>query len=200
MEGKYIVVGNTLDFKGPLDYLVYENWNNASYFAEVFGAETAAGTPSNAWVARAAKIFKLFHVHSWYGVKDNVSFAQIKVFDLDHTDPASEASLIQAAVTGEDGQSRYTREIYPTSAGLTDGRFENNKLVPIPLQIFNLNNKTVFHGGIAAGGQVGAPHLNATVRVWWETVMVNQTIYYGKIINGTLGAISVAGTNKNRPT
>jgi len=145
--------------------------------------------PEKAWVARAAKIFKVFHVHSWYSVKDNLSFAQIKIYDLDHTDPTSEASLIQAAVTGEDGQSRYTREIYPPEEGLTDGKFENNKLVPIPLQIFNLNNQTVFHGGFNATTgtiTVGAPHLNATVRVWWETVIVNQTIYYGKYINGTL--------------
>ncbi|RLF97913.1 MAG: hypothetical protein DRN49_06755, partial [Thaumarchaeota archaeon] len=179
------------DFTGPLDYLVYTNHNNATYFAEVFGEETDAGTPVNAWVARAAKLFKLFHVHSWYSVKDNLSFAQIKVFDLDHTSPTSEDSLIQAAVTGEDGQSRYTREIYPPEEGLKDGRFENNPYVPIPLQIFNLNNKTVFHGGfpeVATGRYaVGAPHLNATVRVWWETVIVNQTIYYGKYMNGTLG-------------
>ncbi|HDJ66365.1 MAG TPA: hypothetical protein ENF33_01430, partial [Nitrososphaeria archaeon] len=92
---------------GPFDYLNGSNIDLGT-FATIFGNETAEGTPVNAWVAKAAKIFKLFHVHSWYGVKDNLSFAQIKIYDLDHTDPTSEASLIQAAVTGEDGQSRYT--------------------------------------------------------------------------------------------
>ncbi|MEM2182505.1 MAG: hypothetical protein QXK84_07440, partial [Nitrososphaerota archaeon] len=178
---------------GTFDLLDGTGVNLAS-FAKAFNK------PENAWVARAAKIFKLFHVHSWYYVKDNLSFAQIKIYDLDHTDPTSEASLIQAAVTGEDGQSRYTREIYPPEEGLKDGRFENNKLVPIPLQIFNINNKTVFHGGIVEGEEVGAPHLNATVRVWWETVIVNQTIYYGKIINGTLGVEQREGLDKYAPT
>ncbi|RLG03214.1 MAG: hypothetical protein DRN60_01855, partial [Thaumarchaeota archaeon] len=184
---------------GPFDYFNGSNVDLGT-FATIFGNETAEGTPVNAWVAKAAKIFKLFHVHSWYAFKDNLSFAQIKIYDLDHTDPTSEASLIQAAVTGEDGQSRYTREIYPAEEGLADGKFENNKLVPIPLQIFNLNNQTVFHGGIAASQEVGAPHLNATVRVWWETVIVNQTIYYGKIINGTVGATLVDEVEKYMPT
>ncbi|MEM3865754.1 MAG: hypothetical protein QW724_08210, partial [Nitrososphaerota archaeon] len=184
---------------GTFDLLDGDSVNLAS-FAKAFNK------PENAWVARAAKIFKLFHVHSWYDVKDNLSFAQIKIYDLDHTDPTSEASLIQAAVTGQDGQSRYTREIYPPEEGLKDGKFENNKLVPIPLQIFNINNKTVFHGGIVENPSplgdyiVGAPQLNATVRVWWETVIVNQTIYYGRYINGTLGAEQVDGLDKYAPT
>ena len=179
---------NGFNFTGSFDFMTI----NATAFEEVFGNETEDGLPVNAWVAQTAKIFKLFHVHSWYDVKDNLSFAQIKIYDLDHTDPTSERSLIQAAVTGEDGQSRYTREIYPPEEGLKGGNFENNKLVPIPLQIFNIANKTVFHGGFVddptiAGTQyiVGAPHLNVTVRVWWETVIVNQTIYYGKMYNTT---------------
>jgi len=187
---------STSNASGSFDYLNGSKVNLGS-FAKAFNK------PENAWVARAAKIFKVFHVHSWYSVKDNLSFAQIKIYDLDHTDPTSEASLIQAAVTGEDGQSRYTREIYPPEEGLTDGKFENNKLVPIPLQIFNLNNQTVFHGGFNATTgpiTVGAPHLNATVRVWWETVIVNQTIYYGKYINGTLGAAPSCELNKYAPT
>ncbi|MEM4005348.1 MAG: hypothetical protein QXM43_06915, partial [Desulfurococcaceae archaeon] len=79
---------------GTFDVLAGDSVNLAS-FSKVFNK------PENAWVAHAAKIFKLFHVHSWYDVKDNLSFAQIKIYDLDHTDPTSEASLIQAAVTGE---------------------------------------------------------------------------------------------------
>ncbi|RLI44216.1 hypothetical protein DRO64_04385, partial [Candidatus Bathyarchaeota archaeon] len=194
----YADKGNGFNFTGPFDFMTI----NASAFAKVFGNETEDGLPVNAWVAQAAKIFKLFHVHSWYDVTDVVPFAQIKVYDLDHTDPTSEASLIQAAVTGEDGQSRYTREIYPPEEGLADGKFENNKLVPIPLQIFNLDNKTVFHGGFNATIgviTVGAPHLNATVRVWWETVIVNQTIYYGKVINGSLTPSYVDTVEKYMP-
>jgi len=186
---------------GPFDYLNGSNVDLGT-FATIFGNETEEGHPVNAWVARAAKMFKLFHVHSWYDVKDNLSFAQIKIYDLDHTDPTSEASLIQAAVTGEDGQSRYTREIYPPEEGLTDGRFENNHLVPIPLQIFNLDNQTVYHGGIyspGSGGAIGAPKLNATVRVWWETVIVNQTIYYGWTYNGTGNWADPGALGKNAP-
>ena len=63
IEGGFESVADVTEFTGPLDYLVYTNHNNATYFAEVFGEETDAGTPVNAWVARAAKIFKLFHVH-----------------------------------------------------------------------------------------------------------------------------------------
>ena len=159
-EDSYIVGGvGDFDFigvnTGPFDVLNGSSVNLGS-FAKAFNK------PENAWVARAAKIFKVFHVHSWYDVKDNLSFAQIKIYDLDHTDPTSEASLIQAAITGEDGQSRYTREIYPPEEGLTGGKFENNKLVPIPLQIFNLNNQTVFHGGINGEGAVGGPYEGRT--------------------------------------
>ncbi|MEM2495911.1 MAG: hypothetical protein QW048_03515, partial [Nitrososphaerota archaeon] len=181
---------------GPFDILNGTSVNLAS-FAKIFGNTTSyvkdgktIEMPVNAWIARAAKMFKVFHVHSWYDVKDALSFAQIKIYDLDHTSATSEASLIQAAVTGEDGQSRYTREIYPSNA-LEYRKFWDNHLVPIPLQIFNLNNNTVYHGGFpeidSGSGRfaVGAPHLNATVRVWWETVIVNQTIYYGKYINVT---------------
>ncbi|MEM4007466.1 MAG: hypothetical protein QXT92_07400, partial [Nitrososphaerota archaeon] len=195
---------------GPFDILNGSSVNLAS-FAKIFGNTTSyvkdgktIEMPVNAWIARAAKMFKVFHVHSWYNIKDNLSFAQIKIYDLDHTDPASEASLIQAAVTGEDGQSRYTREIYPSNA-LEYRKFWDNHLVPIPLQIFNLNNNTVYHGGFpeidSGSGRfaVGAPHLNATVRVWWETVIVNQTIYYGKYINGSLAPTQLLPLGKYRP-
>jgi len=107
--------------------------------------ETSAKTPANAWVATAAVIFPQFYVHSFYGYEDAVPFAQVKIYDLDHTDPTKPASLLQAFVTGQDGVSRYTREIYPTDQGLTDGRFQNNKLVPIPLQVINLNLKQAYN-------------------------------------------------------
>ncbi|RLE79226.1 MAG: hypothetical protein DRJ36_03595, partial [Thermoprotei archaeon] len=161
---------------GPFDILNGTSVDLGS-FATIFGNETPAGTPVNAWVARAAKMFKVFHVHSWYASNDVLAFAQVKIYDLDHTSADSEASLIQACVTGDDGQCRYTREIYPADA-LDYRDFWKNNLVPIPLQIFNLDNQTVFHGGIVdpheswPANAIGAPKLNATVRVWWETVIV----------------------------
>ncbi|MCS7134121.1 MAG: hypothetical protein NZ921_04925, partial [Candidatus Caldarchaeum sp.] len=121
--------------------------------------------PSKAWVARAAYIFKLFHEHTWYGTDDVLTYATIFIYDVDHTAATSSASLIQAAVTGDDGQSRYTREIFPRSAGVGTGKFAQNRLVPIPLQSINLRLKAPFEGGIpppqAPGGNIAAPHLNA---------------------------------------
>jgi hypothetical protein len=144
----------------------------------------------NAWVARAAYIFKLFHEHTWYGTDDVLTYATIFIYDTDHTPANSERSLIQAAITGDDGQSRYTREIYPAKEGLgPNGKFRNNRLVPIPLQTMNLGQKRPFLGGIpppqADDGNIEAPHLNATKRVWWETVLTNQTFYVGNEYNGT---------------
>jgi hypothetical protein len=162
----------------------------------------------NAWVARAAYIFKLFHEHTWYSVKDNLTYATIFIYDTDHTPANSERSLLQAAITGDDGQSRYTREIYPAKEGLgPNGKFRNNRLVPIPLQTINRFNATPFHGGIRAPGvdaggpsNVGAPHLNATKRVWWETVLTNQTFYVGREYNGTGAYASLApALDKRRP-
>jgi hypothetical protein len=160
----------------------------------------------NAWVARAAYIFKLFHEHTWYGTDDVLTYATIFIYDTDHTPENSERSLLQAAITGDDGQSRYTREIYPAREGLgPNGKFRNNRLVPLPLQTINLAAKTPFEGGIPdpenAGGNIQAPHLNATKRVWWETVLVNQTFYVGREYNGTAGPeyeLDTA-TGKTRP-
>jgi hypothetical protein len=161
-------------------------------------------TPGRAWVARAAYMFKVFHEHTWYGVKDNLTYATIFIYDTDHTPAGSTTSLIQAAITGDDGQSRYTREIYPAKEGLgPTGKFRDNRLVPIPLQVLNLNNRTAFHGGIGAPQtniRVGAPHLNATKRVWWETVLVNQTLYVGNQYNGTGDFTDLApALDKRRP-
>jgi hypothetical protein len=156
--------------------------------------------PRNAWVARAAYIFMLFHEHTWYDVKDNLTYSIIFIYDVDHTPADSPRSLLQAAITGNDGQSRYTREIYPREQGST-GRFRDNKLVPIPLQTINRFNATPFHGGIGGPStniRVGAPHLNATKRVWWETVLTNQTFYAGDQYKG--GSYSpVQGTEYVRP-
>jgi len=164
--------------------------------------------PRNAWVARAAYIFKLFHAHTWYATDDVLTYAIIFIHDTDHTPATSTQSLLQAAITGNDGQSRYTREIYPSAVGIGSGRFANNRLVPIPLQTVNLAARTPFIGGIPdpedPDGNIQAPHLNATVRVWWETVLVNQTLYVGNEYNGTLGPFDPEydidpATGKTRP-
>jgi hypothetical protein len=185
---------------GPVDHMdMFPAWFAAAH-----------SDPRNASVAHAAYIFKLFHEHTWYGVNDVLTYATIFIYDTDHTAADSTQSLIQAAITGDDGQSRYTREIYPRSQGLgPSGRFRDNRLVPIPLQTINRFNATPFHGGIgdpqdpapARVSNIGAPHLNATKRVWWETVLVNQTLYVGREYNGTAGNeyATVAGTGKQRP-
>ncbi|MEM2746696.1 MAG: hypothetical protein QXK69_09305, partial [Candidatus Caldarchaeum sp.] len=173
--------------------------------------------PRNAWVARAAYIFKLFHEHTWYATYDNLTYATIFIYDTDHTEAGSTQSLIQAAITGPDGQSRYTREIYPASAGRGEfdsrpGKFADNRLVPIPLQTIKVKNpagwRVPFQGGISppadVDGYIEAPHLNATKRVWWETVLTNQTFYVGNEYNGTGGTWASSydldpGTGKQRP-
>jgi hypothetical protein len=160
-------------------------------------------SPTNAWVARASYIFKVFHEHTWYGTDDVLTYAIIFIYDVDHTPPNSEKSLLQAAITGSDGQSRYTKDIYPARHGLGGGRYAENRLVPIPLQAIKLNTRQVFWGGIPApsasgpGAKIKAPHLNATTRVWWETVLVNQTFYVGREYNGSDTYTTIAG--KNRP-
>jgi hypothetical protein len=178
----------------------------------------AHSDPRNASVAHAAYIFKLFHEHTWYSTSDNLTYATIFIHDTDHTQADSPDSLIQAAITGNDGQSRYTREIYPTKEGKGEfddvrGRFADNRLVPIPLQTIRLYNNTPFGGGGIAGGIadpentgppfIEAPHLNATKRVWWETVLVNQTFYVGNEYNQTGTNVAEFATDpatgKNRP-
>jgi hypothetical protein len=171
---------------GPVDVIADVGGVSPADFADTFGS------PATAWVARAAYIFKLFHEHTWYGTDDVLTYATIFIYDTDHTPANSERSLLQAAITGSDGQSRYTREIYPRAQGLgPNGKFRDNKLVPIPLQTINLAAKTPFLGGIPdpeePDGKILAPHLNATKRVWWETVLVNQTFYVGREYNGTVG-------------
>jgi hypothetical protein len=181
---------------GPVDIVAPKN--PATWGADL---EKDHNSPSRAWVARAAYIFKLFHEHTWYGVDDKLTYATIFIYDTDHTAADSPQSLIQAAITADDGQSRYTREIYPKAQGLgPNGKFRDNRLVPIPLQTINRFNATPFHGGVGAPSgsvAIGAPHLNATKRVWWETVLTNQTFYIGREYNGTDNYASAAG--KNRP-
>ncbi|MEM0384510.1 MAG: hypothetical protein QXV27_06670, partial [Candidatus Caldarchaeum sp.] len=199
---------------GPVDAVAYDS-----------GPVTFSvnhNNPRNAWVARAAYIFKLFHEHTWYATYDNLTYATIFIYDTDHTAAGSTQSLIQAAITGPDGQSRYTREIYPASAGRGEfdsrpGKFADNRLVPIPLQTIKVKNpagwRVPFQGGIEppatpVGSRgfpaIEAPHLNATKRVWWETVLTNQTFYVGNEYNGTGTDWASSyeldpGTGKQRP-
>jgi hypothetical protein len=135
---------------GPVDHM--------DMTPQMFAA--AHSDPRNASVAHAAYIFKLFHEHTWYGVNDVLTYATIFIYDTDHTAAGSTQSLIQAAITGPDGQSRYTREIYPRSQGLgPSGRFRDNRLVPIPLQTVRLGNHTPFGGGGMTGGIRAPGHL-----------------------------------------
>jgi hypothetical protein len=165
---------------GPVDIVTPKN--TATWGAD-FQKDHDDPYARNAWVARAAYIFMLFHEHTWYSIKDNLTYATIFIYDMDHTSADSTKSLLQAAITGLDGQSRYTREITGS------GKFADNNLVPIPLQTINLGQKRPFKGGIPdpahTGGNIEAPHLNATKRVWWETVLTNQTFYVGNEYNGT---------------
>jgi hypothetical protein len=174
---------------GPVDVVLY-NTGPITFQAN-------HGSTRNAWVARAAYIFMLFHEHTWYSTKDNLTYATIFIYDTDHTRADSTKSLIQAAITGPDGQSRYTREI------TSSGKFANNSLVPIPLQTINLVQKRPFQGGISdladQRGNIEAPHLNATKRVWWETVLTNQTFYVGNKYNGTRGYSTDLNTGMIRP-
>jgi hypothetical protein len=192
---------------GPVDHMdMFPAWFAAAH-----------SDPRNASVAHAAYIFKLFHEHTWYSTSDTLTYATIFVHDTDHTPADSPDSLIQAAITGNDGQSRYTREIYPTKEGKGEfdavrGKFADNRLVPIPLQTIRLYNSTPFGGGGIQGGIadpentgapfIEAPHLNATKRVWWETVLVNQTFYVGNEYNRTGTGDEFAtdpATGKTRP-
>jgi hypothetical protein len=185
---------------GPVDHMdMFPAWFAAAH-----------SDPRNASVAHAAYIFKLFHEHTWYSVKDNLTYATIFIYDTDHTTAGSTQSLIQAAITGNDGQSRYTHEIYPAREGLgPNGRFRDNRLVPIPLQTVRLGNHTPFGGGrttggisapAVSGGNIEAPHLNATKRVWWETVLTNQTFYVGNEYNGSNTYITdYRGSGKTAP-
>jgi len=136
-------------------------------------------TTNKAYTAKAAIMFKTFHVHTWYDEKDNLSYAQIKIYDINHTAADSTDSLLRAVVTNKYGDSLYdpakTGELY--TAGDTNP-FEDNTYVPIPLQVMNLTGK---HPIAAIRGK--SPNLNATVRVWWETVLVNTTLYVPDVDN-----------------
>ncbi|MCL7389970.1 MAG: hypothetical protein LZ173_08610, partial [Thaumarchaeota archaeon] len=192
-SGFYVGIDGTVvdDFTYPEDTYMpgvfgFYRVTSLADFKATFGAETTAKTPANAWVATAAIIFPEFIVHSFYDAADAVPLAQVKIYDLDHTDPTKPASLLQSFVTGGDGYSRYTREVYPVDQGLTGGVFENNRIVPIPLQVVDLKLKQAYNTVMdRTAGYITWPHLNATARIWWETVVVGHAIFYGHTANGT---------------
>ncbi|MEM2079488.1 MAG: hypothetical protein QW104_02240, partial [Nitrososphaerota archaeon] len=159
-------VGKNVTIK--MDGTVQQHTTNYFNFAEngpvVLWKSTGVGDfatiyskPEKAFVTQCAVIWMKFHTHTWYSLKDNLSYAQVRVYDLNYTNhgvsATSEATLVGAAVTlGSDGLSAW---------------------VPIPLQTHHLNARVPFKAGLT--GVNNAPHLNATARVWWETVLVNQT-------------------------
>jgi hypothetical protein len=77
---------------------------------------------------------------------------------------------------------RTTGEMYPVYGD----RWKDNELVPIPLQAINIQSyaKAPYSEYLTRdvpdlGTIVTMAHLNVTVRVWWETVLVNTTFYVG---------------------
>ncbi|MCL7385008.1 MAG: hypothetical protein LZ158_01395, partial [Thaumarchaeota archaeon] len=139
---------NFFDFRknGPVALLKMTPGNFSYYNA-----------PERAFVVNCSVTWLKFHTHTWYSLKDNLSYAQIRVFDLNYSkhgaSATSPASLVGAAVTvGADGQSKW---------------------VPIPLQTMHLDLKKPFSEAFEDPANV-APHLNATARVWWETVLVGE--------------------------
>jgi hypothetical protein len=75
-------------------------------------------------------------------------------------------------------------------------RYEDNELIPIPLQTIHLILKRPYRDGFYTGVNLRA-HLNVTVRVWWETVLVNTTFFAGRDTGGfsTLGDGDVLDTS-----
>ena len=78
---------------GPVDFLALFPGQFANAFNDPY-ARTA-------WVANASVIFTPFHVHTWYSVKDNLSYAQVKIYEMNVT--TNTQSLIRAFVTKGDG-------------------------------------------------------------------------------------------------
>ncbi|MEM2932382.1 MAG: hypothetical protein QXI61_06030, partial [Nitrososphaerota archaeon] len=155
---------------------------------EDFSEEHSHKTAADAWVGYGAVIFKPFHVHTWYSVLDNLSYAQIKIYDLNHTDASSKASLLRAVVTKGDGSGNslydpsQTGEMYPVYKDRLD-EWKDNELVPIPLQAVNIQSYAKEPYGEDFAGKWA--HLNVTTRVWWESVLVNTTFYVGGVLDPT---------------
>ncbi len=142
---------------------------------------------SYAFLANCSILWKKFHTHTWYGIRDNLSYAQVRVYDLNYTanslggvSALSEATLVGAGVT---------KALYRGDSKLRDAADGQTPWIPIPTQTFHLGLRLPFalrhptgyfgfgNASFPAGQANTGPHLNATVRVWWETVLVNQTRY-----------------------
>jgi hypothetical protein len=184
------LLGQSGSRAGPVDFLALFPDQFASAFNDPY-ARTA-------WVANASVIFKPFHVHTWYSVKDNLSYAQVKIYEMNVT--TGGASLTRAFVTKGDGSGnslydpRTTNEMYP----VWGTRYRDNELVPIPLEAINIQ-PYARRPYCNAPGCIGKwAHLNVTVRVWWETVLVNTTFYAGNEVqyHGTADTIQ-PGTSFN---
>ncbi|MEM2857853.1 MAG: hypothetical protein QW263_02770 [Nitrososphaerota archaeon] len=177
------LLSNTGGRAGPVDFVAMSPAN----FSTAFGTQSEYVIGStryarNAWVANASVVFTPFHVHTWYSTKDNLSYAQVKIYEMNITSGA--ASLIRAFVTKGDGSGnslydpRTTNEMYPVYGT----RYKTNELVPIPLAAVNTLSASAGYR-LPFRNQTTGPdlraHLNATVRVWWETVLVNTTFFAG---------------------
>jgi hypothetical protein len=174
---------------GPVDFLALHPVQFANAFRD---DPNNPGRARTAWVANASVIFTPFHVHTWYSFKDNLSYAQVKIYEMNVTAVSSTSTqtLIRAFVTKGDGSGnslydpRTTNEMYP----VWGDRYKDNELVPIPLQAIHLGLKRPYILNFYPTVNLRA-HLNVTVRVWWETVLVNTTFFMGRDPTGfaTLG-------------
>ncbi|MEM2043028.1 MAG: hypothetical protein QW410_06745, partial [Nitrososphaerota archaeon] len=178
------LMSNTGGRAGPVDFVAMSPAN----FSTAFGTQSEYVLGStryarNAWVANASVVFTPFHVHTWYSVKDNLSYAQVKIYEMNIT--TGGASLIRAFVTKGDGSGyglydpRTTNEMYPVYGT----RYKTNELVPIPLEAIHLGLKRPYRNNFYSSVNLRA-HLNVTVRVWWETVLVNTTFFANRDTDG----------------
>ncbi|MEM2232208.1 MAG: carboxypeptidase-like regulatory domain-containing protein [Nitrososphaerota archaeon] len=178
------LMSNTGGRAGPVDFVAMSPAN----FSTAFGTQSEYVLGStryarNAWVANASVVFTPFHVHTWYSVKDNLSYAQVKIYEMNIT--TGGASLIRAFVTKGDGSGyglydpRTTNEMYPVYGT----RYKTNELVPIPLEAIHLGLKRPYRNNFYPSVNLRA-HLNVTVRVWWETVLVNTTFFANRDTDG----------------
>jgi hypothetical protein len=71
---------------GPVDSLALFPGQFANAFRD---DPNNPGRARTAWVANASVIFKPFHVHTWYSVKDNLSYAQVKIYEMNITTPTT---------------------------------------------------------------------------------------------------------------
>ncbi|MEM3964951.1 MAG: hypothetical protein QW584_04420, partial [Thermofilaceae archaeon] len=92
--------------EGIIVYVLYANISGTNSTGVVYARQLVIAkysTPETAFLANASVAFKRFHVHTWYGLKDNLSYAQVKIYDINHTAASDSESLLRAFITKGDG-------------------------------------------------------------------------------------------------